>query len=175
MTVVAFRVADRETTVLSRPVRTAFVARLHSTAAEIDTLRPHWRALEAVAPGATVFQSDAWCASIAATRGLDGAAILTVADGSALVALLPLRIVKGPAGRVATGFGEPFAQYSEMLVAPGYDGAAALQLMLATLRAEARPDAIMLHKVRADSALHAAMTGLGSASPFVPSSTVGGA
>ena len=87
MSVVALDLADADTTVETRVDRTGLVARFHSTASEIDALRPQWRALEAVAPGATVFQSDAWCAAIAAARGLDGAAILTVSDGGNLVAV----------------------------------------------------------------------------------------
>src|SRR5690349_392041 len=173
MTSLALDLEQRDATAPARSASTGLVARLHASAAEIDTLRPRWRALEAIATGATVFQSDAWTASIAAARGLEGAAILTVAEGDTLVALLPLRILNRAGGRIATGFGEPFQQYTEILLAPGTDGAAALRLMLATLRAEARPDAITLHKVRADSALAGAIAGLGPASPFVPSAEAG--
>lgn len=170
MTSIALELSDQTEDSPAHVVRSGLVARVHSTADQLQALRSRWRALEDVAPGASVFQGDAWSAQVAAARGVDGAAILTVSDGDDLVALLPLRISTGAAGRVATGLGEPFQQYSEMLLAPGYDGAAALRLMIAALRADARPDAIMLRKVRVDSTLHAAMAGFatsGHASPFV--------
>lgn len=159
-----------------RLARSALTAQLHATDAELSALHPRWLTLEQQAEGATLFQGEAWTSHVAAVRGSSGAAICTVSEGDALTALLPLRITSGAGGQVATGFGEPFQQYSDMLIAPGYDPAEALKLMLATLRAEARPDAIMLNKVRTDSALHAAISGLGPNDPtFTPSAHAGGA
>src|SRR5688572_14932039 len=140
MTVAVLDHADRDVAPATRATRTGLIARLSTTAEEIEALRPRWRALEGVVLGATLFQSEAWNRGVASARGLEGAAILTLSEGTELIALMPLRIIPGPAGRVATGFGEPFQQYSEMLLAPGYDGPTALRMMLATLRAEAQPD-----------------------------------
>lgn len=175
---VVLNFADADAAAVPQTAPANFAAQIHTTADAITMLRPRWRALEAAADGVGLFQSEAWCNHVMSVRGCDGAAILTVSDGGALVALLPLRITGGPAGRVATGFGEPFQQYSEMLVSPGNDPATMLRLMLDTLRAGARPDAIMLHKVRADSKLHAGMTAYGAdgrANPFIASTDIGGA
>lgn len=142
---------------VSRPSYT--IAAVRDLAA-FETLAGEWAALEAASPAPTLFQSVAWCRQVLALevgRASSGfePLVLVARDGCDLAGLLPLRRLSRSAV-IVTGLGEPFQQYSDLILAPGADGATVLDEMLASPHL-AGTDAIELLKVRADSALYAAL------------------
>jgi len=128
--------------------------------AAFETLAGEWAALEAASPAPTVFQSVAWCRQVfvlEASRTFPDfePLILVAREGHRLAGLLPLRRLRR-SGAIVTGLGEPFQQYTDVVLAPGADGRAVLDAMLASPHLEGT-DAIELLKVRGDSALFAAL------------------
>ncbi len=144
----------------------------------VEALAVRWRGLEQVAGGLTLFQSLGWVQAVfdfearRANRGFDPV-IVTLSDGQRLVAVLPLERVRTGARRILTPLGHAFGQYSDVLVAPGYDPAAVVSRLLRAAVAAAPADAVSFYKVREGSALALGMpqrhvaTGSEQAAPFV--------
>jgi CelD/BcsL family acetyltransferase involved in cellulose biosynthesis len=123
---------------------------------EFDALATEWRALEASAPGALLFQSYDWCRAVwdhwlRNARAFEPR-IVVARQGGNLVGILPLQIVRRGPLRVATGFAEPFQQYSDAVLATDQDEHVAVALLTAALRLEGC-DSLEFLKVRDDSAL----------------------
>jgi CelD/BcsL family acetyltransferase involved in cellulose biosynthesis len=130
--------------------------------AGISRLATVWRALEAATPAPTFFQSFDWCRlvlDLEASRAAPGSRplILVASEAGRLVGLLPLKRIRGKAASVLTGLGEPFQQYTDLVLAPGADAGSVLAAMLAAPAIQRAADAIELRKVRGDSALFAAL------------------
>lgn len=123
-----------------------------------DALKEEWLSLEATSGGAAVFQSFAWCRAVfdhhLQHRHAFRPVILTLREAGRLVALLPLQIVDTGLSRIATGFGEPYQQYSDLLLADGAPADAARRLFEAACRLP-RCDGLNLLKVRDGSTLDA--------------------
>lgn len=124
----------------------------------LESIAAAWRALEAKAPGAVFFQSYDWCGfvwrMIAAQGGVQNIQprVVLVRAGDDVVAIWPLSIVTIAGGRYAQDLGEPFGQYSDILLATGADAGAVMAVALAEVKSW-RIDGIVLRKVRADAGL----------------------
>ena len=126
---------------------------------DVAEIADDWRALETQHPGAGFFQSHDWCVYIWRTRAAEAASrkiehrVLVVRDAGRIVALWPLSIRTDAWGRFAHDLGEPFGQYSDILMARGCDPDAILELACMEL-SNWRIDGLVLRKVRVDSPLH---------------------
>ena len=121
-----------------------------------------WRALEAQADTACLFQSFDWCANYVRHAGDTqplAVRVLSAWQGERMVALLPLSVQTNNGARVLTGLTEPFQQYTDMLVAPGVDAKIVFAEMLRSLRGS---DVDYLHfgQVREDANLFRALDGV---------------
>lgn len=121
-----------------------------------------WQALESASSGPTLFQSYDWCRLILDLEASRASSehvplILVATEAGRMVGLLPLKRVRSSAATILTGLGEPFQQYTDLVLAPGADARAVLEAMLASPELAAGADAIELRKVRGDSALFRAL------------------
>ncbi len=121
-----------------------------------DALEAEWIELDHAAEGATFFQSFAWCRAVFDHHERCGQAfdplVLTLREGGRLVGLLPLQRVDFGLTRIATGFGEPYQQYTDVLLAPAAPANTAARLLDAAHRLP-KVDGVSLLKVRDDCAL----------------------
>lgn len=145
------------------PCAVSFVADRES----FEALAADWRRLEEQVSGAMLFQSFDWCRTVWdhwEREGTDFAPRIVVArrDGR-LAGILPLRIVRSGRLRLATGFGEPFQQYTDVLLAPGAGPDLAARMLALAVR-QLKVDGLQFLKVRADSTLLPALAAL---SPIV--------
>jgi CelD/BcsL family acetyltransferase involved in cellulose biosynthesis len=98
--------------------------------------------------------------------------ILTVCERGRLVGLLPLKRVRSGFARILTGFGEPYQQYTDVLLSPDASCSAARRLVDAACQL-AGADGLSLLKIRDDSPLAALLAERGAirsnpdAAPFV--------
>ena len=162
--------ADRSARV-SRPRGVAIVRER----AGFEALEEDWREIEAATDASGIFQSFAWCRAVWDHHLANGQAfqplIVTLRDQGRLVGLLPLQRVRSGLMHIATGFGEPYQQYSTALIAPDAPANAAERLLDAACRLGC--DGLHLLKVRDDSPLapllasRRAMRSNEDAAPFV--------
>jgi CelD/BcsL family acetyltransferase involved in cellulose biosynthesis len=135
-------------------------ARTLSRMEDVTTIARSWRALDAVQKRPTFFQSHDWCLYVWRTRqdlgGTSGIEhrVIVIEDGGSIVGIWPLAIRSSLTGRFATDLGDPFGQYSDVLIAPGTDAGAVLAAAAAEMQ-RWRIDGLVLRKVRADSPLSA--------------------
>lgn len=129
-----------------------------TNAQDMRTLEPDWRKLEAEAPGAILFQGWDWCATALAAEPTHAPFILCVHQGERLVGLLPLKITTKWRMKVLTGLAEPFQEFSDLLVAPGYPADELVTLMMQEVSADVA-DLVHLGQVRADSHLFGGISG----------------
>jgi CelD/BcsL family acetyltransferase involved in cellulose biosynthesis len=121
-----------------------------------EALGAEWRELDQVAANPSLFQSFAWCRAVYDHHRGSGQSfeplVVALRERGRLVGLLPLQRKRlGPA-RFATGFGEPYQQYTDVLIAPDAPADAAARLVDAACRLP-NCDGLHLLKVRDDSAL----------------------
>jgi len=144
--------------------------------AAFDALETEWTEVDRAAAGATLFQSFAWCRSVFDHHRRHGAGlaplVLTLRERGRLVGVLPLRRAGAGLARIAIGFGEPYQQYSDVLLSPDAPENAAARLLEAACRLPGI-DGISLLKVRDDSPLAPLLSARGAirsnedAAPFV--------
>lgn len=144
--------------------------------AAFDALGAEWVELEASAAGATLFQSFAWCRAVFDHHQRHShefrPLVLTLRHAGRLLALLPLQMKVSGLSATLTGFGEPYQQYTDVLLAPDAPRTAAARLLDAACRVRG-VSGIDLLKVRDDSALapllaaRRAMRTNADAAPFV--------
>lgn len=144
----------------------------------VEALSVRWLALEAVSEDLTLFQSLGWARAIfdfeaqRGNRDFDPI-IVTLHDGQRLVALLPLERIRTGSRRVLTPLGHAFGQYSDVLVAKGYDPKAVVAKLLRAAVTAAPADTVSFYKVREGSALCLGMpeknvaTGAEQGAPYV--------
>jgi CelD/BcsL family acetyltransferase involved in cellulose biosynthesis len=127
-----------------------------------EALRADWLRLAQLQGGTVLFQTpellSAWARHFARRRRSELATIVVRHEDRAVL-IWPLLLRRRGFVRIAAGAGAPIGQYDEILLDPDYDGDAVLAAALATLADTARPDLISLERVRADSALRAALNG----------------
>lgn len=118
-------------------------------------LEADWRSLEAVTEAPALFQSFDWCRSVWDHHAGGGHAfqplIIALRERGRLVGLLPLQRVRSGLMQFATGFGEPYQQYTSVLLAPDAPSDAAGRLLDAACHLDC--DGLSLLKVRNDSPL----------------------
>jgi CelD/BcsL family acetyltransferase involved in cellulose biosynthesis len=124
--------------------------------AAFDALEDEWRALEAETERPCIFQSYAWSRAVwdhHARHGQDfEPVILTIRERGGLVGLLPLKVQRNGLARFLTGLGEPYQQYTDLLVSPGASRSAARRLLDAACRFRGA-EGLSLLKIRDDSPL----------------------
>lgn len=138
---------------------TDLVIRIATSLADIDGLKPHWEALEAL-PGndLTFFQSFGWCrawvAAYAAGRSSTEPRIYTVWRDDTLAAVLPL-MVSDTLGLVRhlRALGEPHTQYCNLVADPDLMDAEAAALLADALHEAGICDVAVLSSVPACSNL----------------------
>ncbi len=141
-----------------------------------QALEPEWLELERTSASPVLFQSFGWCKAVFDHHRACGHAfdpvIVTLRENGKLLGLLPLQRRNSGLARLATGFGEPYQQYTDVVLAPGAPANAAARLLDAACRLP-RCDGLQLLKVRDDSALapllraRKAIRGNEDAAPFV--------
>lgn len=140
-------------------------ARVVETLAGLVALEPDWRRLDDAAEGWTGFQSHAW--SLASARHLEaegegGLYVIVVEEVGIFacqpVALLPLRVWRKAGRRVLTGLGEPFQQYTELVLRGDVAPQDVWPTLLAAMRA-APADYVHLGQVREGGPLARAIDG----------------
>jgi CelD/BcsL family acetyltransferase involved in cellulose biosynthesis len=124
--------------------------------AAFDALLPEWAQLEQTASSTTLFQSSAWCRAVYDHHESTGRAfepmVLTLRERGRLLALLPLQRVAFGLARIITGFGEPYQQYTEIMLAADAPENATARLLEAAFNLPSC-DGVSLLKVRDDSPL----------------------
>ena len=124
--------------------------------AAFDALQAEWSELEKSASGATLFQSSAWCRAVydhhETHRQAFEPLVLTLRVDGRLVGLLPLQRVDFGMSSIVTGFGEPYQQYTDILVAADAPADTAARLLNAACRLP-KCGGLNLLKVRGDSPL----------------------
>jgi CelD/BcsL family acetyltransferase involved in cellulose biosynthesis len=141
-----------------------------------EAMQEEWRALEAGAASPVIFQSFAWCRAVWEHHARHGRRfdpfILTVHERGRLAGLLPLKRERSGFARILTGFGEPYQQYTDVLLSDEASRSAARRLVDAACQLVG-VDGLNLLKVRDDSALAALLAEKGAirsnadAAPFV--------
>ncbi|MGG9998994.1 GNAT family N-acetyltransferase [Pseudovibrio ascidiaceicola] len=128
--------------------------RVLQSAVEVAEFQQQWHQLEQASKGNLVFQSYAWIiAMLENPASVQSARIFAVYDQQSLIAVLPLRIEKQKSLKALTGLGEPFQQYSEMLLDPAYSPADVLDHLKPYLQ-KAGADVIHLRQIREGGALY---------------------
>jgi CelD/BcsL family acetyltransferase involved in cellulose biosynthesis len=132
---------------------------LVSRVAELEALGPAWRALEEQAARAsTVFQSHGWCTAwahhYAGPRATNELCIVTGYQDGALVFVWPLMKAHTGPFTILRWLSEPFAQYGDVLIAPGADARTWLGASFDFIRRLKDIDSIRLRHVRADAAVY---------------------
>ena len=124
-----------------------------------DLLRPDWERLVELQPGATLFQTPTILKAWARHFDEGGGSLATVVlrREQRPMFIWPLRVERRGLIRVVVGAGTPIGQYDEILIDPDTDVKAALKEALRALSEAVRPDLVLLERVRADSALRAAL------------------
>jgi CelD/BcsL family acetyltransferase involved in cellulose biosynthesis len=146
--------------------------------AGVDALSVRWLALEVASDGLNLFQSLGWTRAIFDFEAQRGNAdfdpvIVTLHDGQRLVAILPLERIRTGTRRVLTPLGHAFGQYSDVLVARGYDPQSVVRQLLRAATSAAPADTISFYKVRDGSQLALGMpdknvsTGSEQGAPYV--------
>jgi CelD/BcsL family acetyltransferase involved in cellulose biosynthesis len=130
--------------------------RVISSRAGFDALASEWRGLEVGAATPCLFQSFDWCRAVW-DHHLRNAhdfnpRVLTLREHGKLVGLLPLKLVISGVARIATGFGEPYQQYTDALLTANAPADAASRLIEAACRL-LKCGGVQLLKVRDDSPL----------------------
>lgn len=129
----------------------------------LERLADDWRRLHALsAHPHGVFQSADWCLAWArhyakSEHGIEPCVVTGYQDG-VLVFLWPLmKVRKGPF-TLLRWLSDPFAQYGDVLVAPGVDARPWCRGALELLRRLKGIDCLRLRHVRADAAIHPFLT-----------------
>ena len=140
--------------------RRALVAEVLIGEAAYDALSADWQRLSELQDGTILFQTPAlltaWARHFPSTRARTLATVV-VRHEDRTILIWPLCIRRRGLVRVAAGAGAPITQYDDVLLDPDYDGEAVLKAAMDALRSTLRPDLVSLERVRADSALRAAL------------------
>jgi len=127
-----------------------------SNRAAFEALADEWQELDRRSATPSLFQSFAWCRAVFDHHEGHGAdfepRVVTLHSRGRLVGLLPLAQKRFGLARIATGFGEPYQQYTDALLAPDAPKDAAARLLDGACRLPGS-DGLHLLKVRDDSAL----------------------
>lgn len=143
-----------------------------------DAIAHQWEGLETQVEGAVLFQGSGWARAIfdfEAARGNGDfePVVATLSDGQRLVAVLPLERIRTRARTVLAPLGHAFGQYSDVLIAAGFEPRDTVARLLRAAILAAPCDAVSFLKVRSDSLLAKGMptnnivTGTEQGAPYV--------
>jgi CelD/BcsL family acetyltransferase involved in cellulose biosynthesis len=142
-------------------VRQRLSAEVHHGAAAYRVLAADWDRLTGLQRAPIVFQTTAlleiWAQHFAAGRDAQLATVVVRDTDGHAVLIWPAFVERKALIRVARVAGAPFVQYDDVLLDPACEAVEAVKTATAALQAAARPDVICLERVRADSALRAAI------------------
>ena len=137
--------------------------------AGFDALEPEWNALfDRAGRSQQLFQSFNWCWHWcnhyldASNRRGPRLAIVTARIDGRLVMIWPLVTQSMLATRIATFLGDPVSQYSDVIVEPGAGSQALLRAGHGFVEAQLRVHALIVRKVRADSAIAPLLARIGA-------------
>ena len=118
-----------------------------------------WRQLVELQDRTVLFQLPGLLAPWARHFGKGSTKSVTIVVRNDLrpVLVWPLSIERRALVTVATGAGGPIGQYDEILIDPDYDASEVFAAALEALKANFRPDLLVLERVRADGAVRAAL------------------
>lgn len=141
-------------------LRHVFVAEVLFGVEAYDELWADWQRLAGQQDGTLLFQTpallEAWARHF--VRGRSGLlATVVVRHADHVVLIWPLFVARRRLVRIACGAGSPIGQYDDILLDRDYDGKAAVTTALEALADTVRPDLVRVERVRADSALRAAL------------------
>lgn len=129
-------------------------------AAAYDSIAAEWDVLAKRQQAATIFQSpqflSVWAKHFATGPGSKLVTIVVRDCGRPLL-IWPLLVERHGLVRVARGAGAPVSQYDEILVDPDCDLDAAFAAARDALKRSARPDLLLVERVRADGPLRRAL------------------
>jgi CelD/BcsL family acetyltransferase involved in cellulose biosynthesis len=130
--------------------------------AAFDRVSADWQDLEQASEGALVFQSAAWARAVLAFEQERGNAafapvIVTARRGGRLLAVLPLQLIRAQGRRALVPLGDGFAQYAGIVASGDMDAEPVIAQMLRAATTGTGCDVVLLRKLRADSALRAAL------------------
>lgn len=145
-----------------RALRQALMADIVFGLEGYEALEADWERLAGLQPVTVVFQTrsllKAWARHFVANSSRDLATVV-VRDANRIVLIWPLVVKQHGLARVASGAGVPISQYDDILFDPNYEADAAFEAAMDIVVHTIRPDLISLERVRADSALRAALNG----------------
>ena len=140
--------------------RRALSAELLSGSESYQTLQREWTRLAEVQSGAAMFQTpeilQVWSQHFAGQPGSLATVVVRREDGRPVL-VWPLLIERNALVRIARGAGSPVGQYDEILLDPDCNAAEAWEAAVEVLTLTARPDLVLLERVRADGPLRAAI------------------
>lgn len=122
-----------------------------------------WRALECQLDQATVFQSVAWASSVQGwletqAEGRDEAigvhdheVVITRNKDGVLTGVWPVQVERHFGLQFAVALGEPFNQYSDILIAPDIERSVVIDAMVIALQSLGRFAGVIMRKVREDA------------------------
>ncbi len=158
---VARRGVTHTATTPRAPARHPLAADVLVGAEAYQDLRDEWHRLAELQSTAVLFQMPemlaAWARHVVPGGRARSLATVVVRHEARVVLIWPLLVTRRGPFRIASGAGSPIGQYDEVLLDPDYDGETALSEALAALSRSVGPDLIFLERVRADSALRAAL------------------
>lgn len=129
-------------------------------------LQREWTRLAEVQSGVVLFQTpeilQVWSQHFAGQPGSLATIVVRGEDGRPVL-IWPLLIERNALVRIARGAGSPVGQYDEILLDPDCNPAEAWEAAVEVLMRTARPDLVLLERVRADGPLRTAM---GAATPL---------
>jgi len=145
-----------------RTAEPAIVVEVLSLDHALATVGAVWRGLEDVCPGATFFQGIGWAGVVAAWlraqdinhSGRNHLVLVAKDRAGTVVGLWPVQCESRFGLQFVVGLGEPFQQYSDVLVLPDADRASVVRAMLLALAALGRFSGVILRKVRDDAAVY---------------------
>jgi CelD/BcsL family acetyltransferase involved in cellulose biosynthesis len=149
-------------------IRRGLKADVHLGVSAYHDLHADWDRLVPLQRSPVLFQMpamlSAWAELFAANPNtVLATAVVRREDGRAVL-IWPILVERKGLVRIARGAASPVGQYDEFLVDPECDEGAALAAAIAALKRGARPDLFFLERVRADSALRAAIGSLAAPS-----------
>ncbi|MGI9406696.1 MAG: GNAT family N-acetyltransferase [Hyphomicrobiaceae bacterium] len=146
----------------------------------LKRLKPEWAVLEAASESPSVFQSAGWAETVLAWRtktpggSIREFQVLTAYDRHGrLVGLWPIQFERRLGVVFAVGLGDPFNQYSDVLVHSGAERDSVVTAMLEALCALGTVSGVLMRKVRTDAAANSCLsvrgfsTGDSGAAPMV--------
>ncbi len=139
------------------PAPSKIVVKTLTTLDAVDELAEDWRALEALTPEATGFQSYLWCRNWIAASELSGIAlefrVVALRIEGRLAMLWPLQVERKFGVRLLRWLGEPMTQYGDALASPSQSRADWRRRVEMEIKGWRSVDLVALGRLREDGVL----------------------